>query len=828
VESLCPGTDGTEAWPALLDSSSHPPRSSVSLDLATRQRATSCLCYTRYDGAKRLTVATRQADPLVGIANNSSPNPATLLTAPQRESFTYDVAQNLVERMEVTEGIAEEIDLPIDSSGRNRPASIDGTVLQWDANGNLVARGDQQLYYDYRNRLTRVDDAQGNTIAIYTYDAFNRRVKKVVGAEVTETVWDEWRSVEDYDNGQLTSRRVHGLGLDEAIQMETDLDGDGILDQDLIPIYDSTGNLALVSDEQGKPIERYRYNSYGEQTIYADLTAPEVEQLRVVGDDLWLEISEEVLGQKLQEALVAGKLRLVEAATSNLLDLTVSQPIQEGRQAGQRVVLTLSAAPSEGTELELTVEPEGLVDPFHNQLATTFQQSFTWPAADSVILDTAAPRLEAVRVKAGILEIELSEEPDLTSLATAITLDGQSTSWTASVDGSTLVADSPLTVGAHHLEIGTALLDLDGQALPETSTFDFEHQTGPPDQLIFEATDPRQVSLSATGNHFGFKGLPRDTENGLLYVRNRYFDPALGLFISADPLGYIDGPSMYQFSGADPLNQSDPLGLTARSDIPQDLAYTWNFGWFDYGHGAGHHKELELAWWRLQKADPGEVLRFSLGIKQYWRGHFLYRESLLFFQIEAAATIEERKRQLLYAFQLASEDFEEYQDVGVQGIQWINSLYGGFKGEQQKIATSYSTEDIFSNLVTFLAVVDDTPPEELLQLYGGEIDPEDREEFSLLIWDLLLQPKEHGAQGWAPVLIDPQMVPTPDEFMRARGISPHVPGYEETKRRFSQKIQRLNQLIEKYENRYGKPTLPQSMTLEPLQTGVSIELLRRF
>ena len=55
--------------------------------------------------------------------------------------------------------------------------------------------------------------------------------------------------------------------------------------------------------------------------------------------------------------------------------------------------------------------------------------------------------------------------------------------------------------------------------------------------------------------------MPTDRETGLIYARNRYYDPKLGRFISADPLGYVDGPSMYAFGGNNPVDRSDPMGL---------------------------------------------------------------------------------------------------------------------------------------------------------------------------------------------------------------------------------------------------------------------------
>ncbi len=44
---------------------------------------------------------------------------------------------------------------------------------------------------------------------------------------------------------------------------------------------------------------------------------------------------------------------------------------------------------------------------------------------------------------------------------------------------------------------------------------------------------------------YGFTGRYLDGETGLWYFRARYFDSGLGRFVSRDPLGYVDGDSLY-------------------------------------------------------------------------------------------------------------------------------------------------------------------------------------------------------------------------------------------------------------------------------------------
>jgi RHS repeat-associated protein len=49
---------------------------------------------------------------------------------------------------------------------------------------------------------------------------------------------------------------------------------------------------------------------------------------------------------------------------------------------------------------------------------------------------------------------------------------------------------------------------------------------------------------------------------GMLYKRNRYFDPVSGRFTQQDPIGLAGGLNLYGFADGDPVNFSDPFGLS--------------------------------------------------------------------------------------------------------------------------------------------------------------------------------------------------------------------------------------------------------------------------
>jgi RHS repeat-associated protein len=52
-----------------------------------------------------------------------------------------------------------------------------------------------------------------------------------------------------------------------------------------------------------------------------------------------------------------------------------------------------------------------------------------------------------------------------------------------------------------------------------------------------------------------------DAETELHYNRFRYYDPSIGRYISADPIGQIGGINTFLYARNEPLNSIDPLGL---------------------------------------------------------------------------------------------------------------------------------------------------------------------------------------------------------------------------------------------------------------------------
>ena len=70
--------------------------------------------------------------------------------------------------------------------------------------------------------------------------------------------------------------------------------------------------------------------------------------------------------------------------------------------------------------------------------------------------------------------------------------------------------------------------------------------------------------------HFGFTGEYTDGSTGFVFLRQRWYDPATGLMLSPDPFqGVLTEPASlhdYQYVHGDPVNLTDPSGLTSLAE----------------------------------------------------------------------------------------------------------------------------------------------------------------------------------------------------------------------------------------------------------------------
>jgi RHS repeat-associated protein len=120
-----------------------------------------------------------------------------------------------------------------------------------------------------------------------------------------------------------------------------------------------------------------------------------------------------------------------------------------------------------------------------------------------------------------------------------------------------------------HLDRPVAMTTSSGPAVAWSARYD-------PFGNVVSITNAAAMPLRFPGQYF-------QIEDGLSYNWHRNYDPTLGRYSQADPLGFVDGPGVYNYAGGSPAMFVDPSGL----DTPP--ANAWDpTGPKAPGHPGGH------------------------------------------------------------------------------------------------------------------------------------------------------------------------------------------------------------------------------------------------
>ncbi len=75
------------------------------------------------------------------------------------------------------------------------------------------------------------------------------------------------------------------------------------------------------------------------------------------------------------------------------------------------------------------------------------------------------------------------------------------------------------------------------------------------------------LSAANVANRAGYAGYQKDVNLDISHVRNRVLEPHLGRWTRRDPLGYVDGINVYEYTASCSVKWTDPSGLCIRSCI---------------------------------------------------------------------------------------------------------------------------------------------------------------------------------------------------------------------------------------------------------------------
>jgi RHS repeat-associated protein len=86
---------------------------------------------------------------------------------------------------------------------------------------------------------------------------------------------------------------------------------------------------------------------------------------------------------------------------------------------------------------------------------------------------------------------------------------------------------------------------------------------------VFGQLEGASGTGSSSNPETGFTGASTPNQTGgFTYLRNRWYDPQSGRFLTQDPIGLAGGVNLYAYAGNNPVSFSDPFGLCTPPDSP--------------------------------------------------------------------------------------------------------------------------------------------------------------------------------------------------------------------------------------------------------------------
>jgi RHS repeat-associated protein len=468
------------------------------------------------------------------------------------ETYQYDGNGNVTS---ITDRRLQTTTVAYDNA--NRPLRItfhDGSVQErsYDAIGRLseVREGDnaQRMEYDNLNRVVRVvtDTPAGLTSVAYEYDVLDRRTKRTLsypGGVLEETVYA-------YDKASrlvsITQSGVNGIQVttytwDGASRLVQKVLSNGIK-QELA--YDEANRVLSITykrtDDSIIETVSYTYDANGQRRSKSVGTAS---------------VAETPITAMYDEANRVNSFTLNPGTTgATTYNLTYDDH-------GNIVRKQNAASPSEDTRYEWDAR---------NRLARITMSEGTQASIASFKYDALGRRIERLieqgsgtqrtqYVYDGIQPIgELTEGGLAATILTGLSIDEVIA---RTVNVATATSQNPITTKAYLTDaLGSVLAIAKADQNPEV--FYSYSPYGETQALGVDGDIPANSNQYTARENDGRIG---GTGGGsLYYYRARYYDPVLKRFVSEDPIGLRGGRNLYAYVEANPINSSDPLGLTAQ------------------------------------------------------------------------------------------------------------------------------------------------------------------------------------------------------------------------------------------------------------------------
>jgi len=229
-----------------------------------------------YDSLDRLRQYQRGA---LASGGGSVTSPISLPNTDELHQYVLDGVGNW--RRNISEPVGGALATEVrQHNSLNQLAKYGATACLYDKNGNLLDDGLRLYFWDALNRLASIRrKSDGLVIGAYTYDALNRRVRKVVSNGglsgtipngTTDFLLLGWRCVEERNGSNVATKQyVWGIYLDELLQQKHLVTINGHAAGVYYPLSDLLYRTVALTDSSGDIIEAYDTDAYGNTLIFS-------------------------------------------------------------------------------------------------------------------------------------------------------------------------------------------------------------------------------------------------------------------------------------------------------------------------------------------------------------------------------------------------------------------------------------------------------------------------------------------------------------------------------------------------------------------------------
>jgi RHS repeat-associated protein len=208
------------------------------------------------------------------MTNESTGVPLTGINPQPALSVDYDIdpvlnMHSIARSINATSGTTSTA-TSFSINNRNQYTAAGTEPLSYDRNGNLTSRTGLVMQYDHENHLRKATLTGGATIE-NVYDVSGRKVEQKVAdggtTHITDYALSGEQANEEYVDGTLANRYVHGRELDEIVRANV---GSTIV----YPLQDEQANVERITDTDGAVVERYEYQEYGKFSVFGSDGSP--------------------------------------------------------------------------------------------------------------------------------------------------------------------------------------------------------------------------------------------------------------------------------------------------------------------------------------------------------------------------------------------------------------------------------------------------------------------------------------------------------------------------------------------------------------------------